>query len=250
MQYKLLDYKHIITEFISYIESNYNDLLNVEVKTRATLVGEKFKAFISEKIDFIINGSSASGIDLPIFNTDIKCTSINLPQSSSPYKSIEEKLFGLDYNILLFIYSINDNKFKFEHCVYIPKNMTGCKNATKLLKKLTQENLNKRITKDIAIKALKGWFFTINNKSSKSTTDFIKKFINNKLTVEKFIKEVETWIIIEPLNLKPNWDLIWEKSIKTPPLDGMINYSFALQWRLQYSEFTNNNYPQNIEKIK
>ena len=52
MQYNLLDYKHIITEFISYIESNYDDLLNVEVKTIATLVEEKFKAFISGKTDF------------------------------------------------------------------------------------------------------------------------------------------------------------------------------------------------------
>lgn len=250
MEYNLLDYNHLITNFINFIESNYDDLINVEVKTRSTLIEEKFKTFLSDNLDFEIEGNSALGVDLPIFNTDIKCTSISRPQSSSPYISINEKLFGVDYNILLFVYSIDDDVFKVENCAYIPKHMTGCKNATRLLIKLTNEYNNNHISKTMAIKLLKGWFFTVENISSKGITDFIKNFINDRISTEDLISQVNTWSIYEPLDLKPDWDAIWDKAIDSPPSEGVINYSFALQWRLQYQELTHDEYPQDILKIK
>ena len=37
-------------------------------------------------------------------NTDIKVTSIKQPQSSCPFKSAREKVYGLDYDLLLFFY--------------------------------------------------------------------------------------------------------------------------------------------------
>lgn len=250
MEYNLLDYNDLITDFIDFIEINYDDLINVEVKTRSTLIEQKFKDFLSENLDFEIEGNSAFGIDLPIFNTDIKCTSISQPQSSSPYRSINEKLFGVDYNILLFIYSIDNNIFTIENCVYIPKHMTGCKNATRLLRKLTHEYNNNNITKNTAIKILKGWFFAVENISSAGVTNIITRFINDRISTEDLKNMVNTWNIFEPLDLKPNWDSIWNIAITDPPCEGVINYSFALQWRLQYKELTHDEYPDAILKIK
>lgn len=250
MEYNLLDYNHLITNFINFIESNYDDLINVEVKTRSTLIEQKFKTFLSDNLDFEIEGNSALGVDLPIFNTDIKCTSISQPQSSSPYRSINEKLFGVDYNILLFVYSIDNGVFKIENCAYIPKHMTGCKNATKLLIKLTNEYNNNNISKNIAIKLLKGWFFTVEDMSSGGITRIITNFISGRMSTEDLIAQVNTWNICEPLDLKPDWNTIWDRAIISPPCEGVINYSFALQWRLQYTELTHDEYPQDILKIK
>src|ERR1041385_3515479 len=65
-------------------------------KAVGTYVEHLFQALVLEKYD-ISAGSSARGIDLPALNTDIKVTSIRQPQSSCPFKSASEKVYGLDY---------------------------------------------------------------------------------------------------------------------------------------------------------
>ena len=81
-------------------------------KAVGTYVEHKFKRYLKEKYEFTI-GNSASGIDLPDddINTDIKVTSIKQPQSSCPYKDSKQKIFGLGYNLLVFVYDkIEENR--------------------------------------------------------------------------------------------------------------------------------------------
>jgi hypothetical protein len=57
-------------------------------------------------------GNAASGIDLPSADilTDIKVTSIKQPQSSCPFKDVKQKIYGLGYNLLVFVYDKKDDK--------------------------------------------------------------------------------------------------------------------------------------------
>ena len=79
-------------------------------KAVGTHIEHKFKDLLRSKYDLQV-GSSASGIDLPSveINTDIKVTSIRQPQSSCPFKNAQQKIFGLGYNLLVFVYDKQDD---------------------------------------------------------------------------------------------------------------------------------------------
>ena len=72
-------------------------------KAVGTFVEHLFKDFLAEQYDLAI-GNSANGLDLPSVNTDIKVTSIKQPQSSCPYKDSKQKIYGLGYNLIIFVY--------------------------------------------------------------------------------------------------------------------------------------------------
>lgn len=242
---------HLIEEFIQEMESNPSDYLGIEVKTRGTLIETNCKNFLEQKLGISIGGSAANGVDLPIFNTDIKSTSMNQPQSSSPYKSISEKLFGFPYNILLFIYRIDDDSFTVEHCAYIPQEYTGCKLGTRFIKKLNDDICKGQITQELATKALKGWLFNVADFASTTITNKVKNYVSGKVSAQDFKDLVHSWEVIEPQNILPNWDEIWERVRNHPPKDGVIHYSFALQWRLQYSDLAIDIYPNSdVNKIR
>ena len=78
-------------------------------KAIGTYIEHEFKNYLKRKYEFNV-GSSAKGIDFPDphLNTDLKTTSIKRPQSSSPFKSIDQKIYGLGHNLLLFIYKKQD----------------------------------------------------------------------------------------------------------------------------------------------
>lgn len=61
----------------------------------------------SREYDFV-EGNSASGLDFPELNTEIKSTLTTQPQSSCPFHSVQEKVFGLGYNIILLLYTKED----------------------------------------------------------------------------------------------------------------------------------------------
>lgn len=75
-------------------------------KDIGTYIEHKFRDFLASR--GIVKpehfGSSAKGIDLPSLDTDVKVTSIRQPQSSSPFKSFKQKIEGLGYNLVLFVY--------------------------------------------------------------------------------------------------------------------------------------------------
>lgn len=99
-------------------------------KAIGTIVERQLKKYLAENYDFI-PGNSANGLDLPSVNTDIKVTSAIRPQSSCPYKDSKQKIFGLGYNLLVFIYEKHDNvekmmgKLDFVSCSFIDKRRTA-----------------------------------------------------------------------------------------------------------------------------
>jgi hypothetical protein len=101
-------------------------------KAVGTYIEHKFKDYLNEKY-LVDDGNSARGIDLPAheINTDIKVTSIKQPQSSCPFKDARQKIFGLGYNLLVFVYEKKDNHntetaaLDFKSCSFINKERTA-----------------------------------------------------------------------------------------------------------------------------
>jgi len=63
-------------------------------KAVGTFVEHYFQKYLESKYEYE-KGSSASGIDFPGLSVDLKVTSIKQPQSSCPFKSAEQKVYGL-----------------------------------------------------------------------------------------------------------------------------------------------------------
>jgi hypothetical protein len=116
-------------------------------KAVGTYVEHKFKSRLLLKYD-VLTGNSARGIDFPSeeINTDVKVTSIKQPQSSCPFKTAEQKIFGLGYNLLLFVYDKTDSsaaktsQLEFVHCTFIEKTRTADYQITKSLIALIQND--------------------------------------------------------------------------------------------------------------
>lgn len=144
-------------------------------------------------------GSSANGIDLPSseINTDIKVTSIDKPQSSCPFKNAQQKIFGLGYNLLVFVYDKHDN----------------AKTKTALLDFVSCSFIEKDRTADY------------------QTTTTILQMIDNKANVDDIFAYLnDRNIPADEMTLMQ----IAEQILKNPPKIGYLTISNALQWRLQY----------------
>ena len=176
---------------------NHTQLLGVtDGKAVGTYVEHKFQNYLEER--YIIDiGSSAKGIDLPDKNimTDIKVTSIVQPQSSCPFRSARQKIYGLGYNLLVFVYNKIDTEdtctLNFLNCTFIEKNRTADYTLTKRLREMI---------KDGAIKE-----------------DIISYLEDRKVPGDEIIYN----------------DLADEIMTNTPE-QGYLTISNALQWRLQY----------------
>ena len=79
-------------------------------KAVGTYIETAFKDYLRQFYYSNNWGNAASGVDLPTINTDIKSTSIRQPQSSLPFKSARQKLYGLGYNLLIFVYEKDDSQ--------------------------------------------------------------------------------------------------------------------------------------------
>jgi len=167
-------------------------------KAVGTHIEHKFKEHLDEKY-LITIGSSSSGIDLPANDmlTDIKVTSIKQPQSSCPFKDAKQKIFGLGYNLLVFVYDkIDDQKTKtatlnFVSCTFISKERTADYTTTYRLREMVNDKAN---TEDIVA--------YLNDKNIPA----------DEITLNQLAKQI----------------------LKTPPNQGYLTISNALQWRLQY----------------
>lgn len=167
-------------------------------KAVGTYIERKFKAYLATKYTFT-PGSSASGIDLPGLNVDIKVTSIVQPQSSCPFKSARQKIFGLGYSLLIFVYSKTDDSetrtstLKILHTIFVQKERTADYQMTTKLKEILLNNGN---------------------------PDDLVAFMHDRYLP---IDDIEAYTIAnEILN-------------GTPLTEGYLTISNALQWRLQYS---------------
>lgn len=130
-------------------EENHSSLIGVtDGKAVGTYVEHRFQDYLSSKYELEV-GSSAKGIDLPGANiqTDIKVTSIAQPQSSCPFKNARQKIFGLGYNLLVFVYDKKDTSstctLDFKYCTFIEKTRTADFTITKRLREMVKDGANK-----------------------------------------------------------------------------------------------------------
>lgn len=165
-------------------------------KAVGTLVEHAFQNFLSERYNMEI-GSSASGLDLPSVNTDIKVTSIKQPQSSCPFKDSKQKIFGLGYNLIVFVYKKYDDSttlqgmLDFVSCTFIESKRTADYQTTI------------------------GLLNIINNKGN--VDDIFAFLSDHKIPSD----EVTLYNLASYI-------------LENPPVVGYLTISNALQWRLQY----------------
>ena len=187
-------------KIFSELESEHDETSiygSTDGKAVGTYLEHKFKNFLSQKYDFDI-GNSASGIDLPELEVDIKTTSIIQPQSSCPFKSARQKIFWLGYNLLVFVYKKEDNqqtktsRLYILHTIFVSKNRTADYQLTTSLNKILENNANK--------------------------DDIIALFHDKNLPVDDILA-----------------DLLADEILSHKPEIGYLTISNALQWRLQYS---------------
>jgi hypothetical protein len=180
------------------------DLFGVtDGKAVGTYIEHKFQEFLASQFEYVI-GSSAKGIDLPSsdINTDIKVTSIKQPQSSCPFKDAKQKIFGLGYNLLVFVYDKIDNpetktaNLNFVSCTYVEKERTGDYTITYRLREMVNDGAN---------------------------LEDILSYLNDRN------------IPADEITLQN----IAEQILNIPPKQGYLTISNALQWRLQYGRIVN-----------
>jgi hypothetical protein len=167
-------------------------------KAVGTHIEAKFKQHLFSLYNTEV-GNAASGIDLPALNilTDIKVTSIKQPQSSCPFKDAKQKIFGLGYNLLVFVYDKKDDPLSktaildFVSCNFIEKERTGDYQTTLNLRQLIE---NKAILEEIMA--------YLNDRNIPA----------DDIALQKLAEQI----------------------LKTPPQQGYLTISNALQWRLQY----------------
>lgn len=182
------------------IESSHDEpaLFGVDNgKAVGTYFEHKFQAYLHGKYEYG-EGSSAKGIDFPGLGVDMKVTSIKQPQSSCPYKSARQKIYGLGYALLIFVYEKTDNsqnstgRLKILHVIFVEKQRTADFQMTTGLVSILKNDGNK---------------------------DDLTAFMNDKMLP---VEEIEASSIADEL-------------LEKPPQIGYLTISNALQWRLQYS---------------
>jgi len=166
-------------------------------KAIGTYVEQRFRSYLREQYDFE-EGSAARGIDLPELGVDIKVTSIKQPQSSSPFESARQKIYGLGYSLLVFIYEKADNyttstaDLNILHVIFVSKERTSDFQTTMGLRRILENQGNK---------------------------DDILAFVEERMLP---VDEIGAAALAEEI-------------LANPPEIGYLTISNALQWRLQYS---------------
>ena len=187
-------------KIFSELESEHDEASifgSTDGKAVGTYLEHKFKDFLSRKYIFD-SGNSASGIDLPELEVDIKTTSVMQPQSSCPFKSARQKVFGLGYNLLVFVYKKEDDqkartsRLYILHNIFVSKSRTADYQLTTSIRKLLENGANK--------------------------DDLIALFQDKNLPVDDIAA-----------------NSLAEEVLACRPEIGYLTISNALQWRLQYS---------------
>jgi hypothetical protein len=133
------------------IESRHNEAIiygTTDGKAVGTYIEQKFRRYLLEKYEFK-QGNSAKGIDFPDLNLELKMTSIRQPQSSCPFKAGRQKIFGLGYSIILFVYDKKDDpstrtaNLNFLHTIYIHENKTADYQITRGLRQILENDGNR-----------------------------------------------------------------------------------------------------------
>lgn len=198
----ILTIDHLIREaeiFCDFMtEENHPELVGVtDGKAVGTYVEHRFQKYLSERY-IVTVGSSAKGIDLPGENiqTDIKVTSITQPQSSCPFKNARQKIYGLGYNILVFVYDKRDIgnccSLRFTHCTFIDRMRTADFTITRRLREMVEDGAYKE--------------------------DIIGFLEDRNVPGDEIV-----------------YNDLADEILANPPAQGYLTISNALQWRLQYA---------------
>lgn len=165
-------------------------------KAVGTYLEHKFQRYLHTKYEYV-EGSSAKGIDFPKLLVDMKVTSIRQPQSSCPFKSARQKIYGLGYSLLVFVYEKSDNDqnktgcLDIKHTIFVEHHRTADFQMTTSLRKIIENDGN--------------------------VDDIIAYFAERLLPVS----DIEAQALAEEI-------------LTNPPQMGYLTISNALQWRLQY----------------
>ncbi len=166
-------------------------------KAVGTYLEHKFQQYLVAKYTYVF-GSSAKGIDFPDLEVDLKTTSIKQPQSSCPFKSARQKVYGLGYHLLVFVYEKTDDtsrqtgRLDIQHTVFVDSTKTADFQTTTGLRKIIENQGN---------------------------LDDILAFFSERMLP---LDEIQAQALAEEV-------------LKNPPEIGYLTISNALQWRLQYS---------------
>jgi len=166
-------------------------------KAVGTYLEHKFKLHLNTHYTYT-PGNSASGIDFPELGVDIKVTSINQPQSSCPFKAARQKIYGLGYHLLIFVYEKSDDAvlqaahLNIKHTIFVHKDRTADHQMTRGILEIIARDGN--------------------------VDDLVGFFQDRMLQVDEIMART-----------------IAEEVLQNPPLQGYLTISNALQWRLQYS---------------
>lgn len=165
-------------------------------KAVGTYLEHKFKTSLLDRYAYP-KGNSAKGIDFPGLEVDIKVTSIRQPQSSCPFKSARQKVYGLGYSLLVFVYDKRDDasarvaRLNILHTIFVAKECTADFQTTSGLRSL------------------------LNNQANRD--DILGFFAERMLPLDEITA-----------------GLLADEVLKAPPALGYLTISNALQWRLQY----------------
>lgn len=177
---------------------NHKSLIGVtDGKAVGTYVEHRFQKYLLSRYILQV-GSSAKGIDLPgeDIMTDIKVTSITQPQSSCPFSNARQKIYGLGYNLLVFVYDKRDTAdcctLDFKYCTFVEKNRTADFTITKRLREMLDDGANKE--------------------------DIIGFLMDKNVPGDEIV-----------------YNDLANEILSNKPCQGYLTISNALQWRLQYS---------------
>lgn len=166
-------------------------------KAVGTYLEHKFQELLQKKYEYA-RGSSAKGIDFPKLGVDIKVTSMRQPQSSCPFKSARQKIYGLGYSLLVFVYEKKDDRktrtatLDIKHVIYVEDSQTG----------------------------------------DFQTTTGILKILDNNGNIDDLISFMtDRFLPVEDIQAQK----LAEEILSKRPSVGYLTISNALQWRLQYA---------------
>ncbi|MBN1487393.1 MAG: restriction endonuclease [Anaerolineae bacterium] len=166
-------------------------------KAIGTYLEHKFQTYLEEKYDYR-KGSSAKGIDFPDLKVDMKVTRITQPQSSCPFKSARQKIYGLGYSLLVFVY----------------------------------EKVDEFDAKSAKLNILHAVFIEASRTADFQTTSGIKQIIDNDGNIDDLVAFMkDRYLPVDEIQAQK----LAEEILDKPPEIGYLTISNALQWRLQYS---------------
>ena len=166
-------------------------------KAVGTYLEQKFQDYLSRKYQYV-KGSSTAGLDFPELKVDIKVTSLRQPQSSCPFQSARQKIYGLGYSLLVFVYEKSDDadsrtgRLDIRHTIFVEASRTADFQTSSGLCAILDNDAN--------------------------CDDILAFFSERMLPVDDIQAQ-----------------MLADEVLQRRPEIGYLTISNALQWRLQYS---------------